>query len=194
MNNLKLEQTISNQLERGGKLLHRRAVEGVQKPIESNLQFSNPFGALHYRAGKLIGVYEGFNGVTIEGKNHALDVVFGNSSPVTQVDPWYIGLIDQSPTPTLVEGDTLASHSGWSEASGYTGNRQAWVDANASSKVKGTTTVASFPITGTATIHGIMIASVATGTSGILWATGSFDASIDVVSSDTLKVTYGIRT
>jgi hypothetical protein len=168
----------------------------IRKPQEMKsdiITFRNPFTARHYREGKLINVGHGWNDVTVVGKNHMLDVTFGNSSPVTQVSPWYIGLVNNTPTPVFNEADTLASHSGWSELTGYTGNRQAWVDANASAKVKGTTSASVFPITATATINGLLIASVASGTSGVLWATGSFDTTFDVINGDTFNVTYGIR-
>lgn len=161
--------------------------------IESSLKWSNPFRVLHLRKGKIINIYEGFNDVTIEGKNHILDVTFGKATPVSQVDPWYIGLIDNTPTPVLSENDTLASHSGWNEFTSYSGNRKAWDDADAASKVKGTNTTSDFTMSASGTIYGIMVASVASGTTGILWATGAFDSTINVVSSDVLKVTYGLR-
>lgn len=163
--------------------------------FESDIKFNNPFTAELIRGGRIISVHGGFNGVTIVGKNHLLDVAFGNSTPVTQVNPWYIGLINQSPTPTLSENDTLASHSGWAEFTSYSGSRKAWDDANASNKVKGTTTLAEFAITADASINGILIASVASGTSGILWSTGSFTSgAVSVLNGDTFRVAYAIRT
>jgi hypothetical protein len=132
--------------------------------------------------------------VTVVGKNHLLDVTFGNSTPVTQIATWYIGLINNSPTPTLSENDTLASHSGWSEFTSYSGTRKAWDDANAASKIKGTTSVSTFTASGSGVVYGIFIASVTSGTSGILWATGAFDATVSLIASDDLKVSYGIRT
>ena len=164
--------------------------------MEDTLKWHNPFIGQLERDGKIISDVCGWNGVVTEGKNHLLDTVFGNSTPVTQIDPWYIGLIDQSPVPSLLDTDTLASHAGWTEFTNYSGNRQTWVDANSASGVKGTTTVASFTmgtITGTEDINGIFICSVATGTTGTLWATGSFSSSVQVVTSDVLKITYAIR-
>lgn len=158
--------------------------------MQQKFKLNGLFTARQYRDSKLIRVIEGHNGFTTEGQNHLLDVVFGNSSPVTQVDPWYIGLINNSPAPTLVAGDTLASHSGWSETTDYTGNRQAWVDANASSGSKASSSVATFPMTGTVTVYGIFICSVATGTSGTLWSTGAFDSTISLINGDDLKVSY----
>jgi hypothetical protein len=122
-----------------------------------------------------------------------LDVTFGNSSPVTQVTPWYIGLVNDSPTPVFAAGDTLASHAGWTEWTSYSGNRKAWDDANAASAIKGTTTVSAFTMSAGGTINGILVCAVSSGTSGVLWATGSFDETVDVVNTDVLNVTYGIR-
>ena len=170
---------------------------GVQvsrpREIMDTLTFRNPFAVQLIRNGRIIAERQGHNGVTIVGKNHMLDVVFGNSTPVTQVNPWYIGLINQTPTPVLSENDTLASHAGWAELTAYSGTRKAWDDANASNKVKGTTTVSLFTMNATAEVHGIFVCSVTSGTSGILWATGSFDSSLSVINTDELKITYGVR-
>lgn len=197
MNNFSLRQAIGVSLVRAGELI---LPAGATRKVGHGLLFRNPIHAqLVRRMGvkmqpRVVGFASGHNDITVEGKNHILDVTFGNTSPVTQVDPWYEGLINQSPTPTLSENDTLASHAGWAEFTSYSGNRKEWVDANASAKVKGTTTVSQFDINATGDVHGIFIASVDTGTSGILWATGSFDAALPVVNGDELKITYGIRT
>jgi hypothetical protein len=193
MDGLKISQIVGGYIERLGRRI------GGRKHCHNDLKFRNPFtAALERRMGvgmkpRIVQMAHGWNDVTVVGKNHLLDVTFGNSSPVTQIDPWYIGLINDTPTPVLDEDDTLSSHTGWTELTDYTGNRQAWTDANASAKVKGTTTVSTFPITATVTVNGIFIASAASGTSGILWATGSFDEVVEAVNGDDLKVTYGIR-
>jgi hypothetical protein len=189
MNDLSIRQMIGMGLVRAGKI-----IGGLGKKSDSALVFRNPFSCEHIRNNRVIGVHHGWNDVTIVGKNLLLDTMFGNSTPVSQIDPWYIGLINNSPSPVLVEGDTLASHAGWTEWASYSGNRKVWDDANASNKVKGTSTVSTFTMSATGTIYGILIASVASGTSGTLWATGAFDTTVDVVSADELKITYGIRT
>jgi hypothetical protein len=69
-----------------------------QRTNTSELGFSNPFRAdIIRRMGvkmtpRVVWSGFGYNGITVTGKNHLLDVTFGNSSPVTQVSPWYIGL------------------------------------------------------------------------------------------------------
>ena len=60
------------------------------------------------------------NLVTNAGLNHLLDVALSGASQITS---WYVGLTDGTPTPAAA--DTLASHSGWTEVTDYTGNRKA---------------------------------------------------------------------
>jgi hypothetical protein len=151
----------------------------------------NFFGQV-YRQGCLSSTIPGHNDITTEGKNHLLDVVFSGGTAVTT---WYIGLIDNLSFSSLLAGDTLASHTGWSElipGTDYTGNRQAWVEAAAASGSKASSSDSTFPILTTKTIYGILIASAATGTSGTLMATGAFDATIGVQNGDSFKVSYTI--
>ena len=204
MQGISLRQMIGNQLVRAGEIIQPK--RGVV-PFKDTLVFKNRFTAKIMRIvdhvkvdgiwlpqRKMVFATQGYNEITIVGKNHLLDVVFGNSTPVTQIDPWYEGLIDQSPTPITSENDTSASHSGWVENTDYAGTRKAWDDTNTASKVKGTNTVSTFVINATVEIHGIFIDSLTSGTTGILWASGSFDSSLNVVNTDELKITYGIRT
>lgn len=143
------------------------------------------FNIEHHRKGKRINVFDFKNGITDEGMNNLLDVHFHAG---TQITTWYFGLI--AGTGTLAAGDTLASHAGWTEFTDYTGNRLAWVeDAPASRSITNSTTT-DFPITGSGTLKGAFLASVATGTAGILWSTGLFNADVPVANADTLKVTY----
>lgn len=194
---MKARQIIGAMIERGGQLIQPQGHR--QRGLCSEISFSNPFtGVLVRRMGvkmtpRTVWVGRGFNGITVVGKNSILDTFFGAASPVTQVSPWYIGLINNTPTPTLSENDTMASHAGWSEWTSYTGNRQAWTDADAASKIKGTTTVSTFPITANGTIYGILVCAAATGTSNVLWATGGFDTTAPVLIGDDLKITYGVR-
>ena len=166
--------------------------EAVMKKMGQNdsLKLYGRFNAEVHRGGRLITEVPGKNQITTVGKNHILDVTFGNSSPVTQVATWYIGLINNTPTPTLLTSDTLASHSGWSETTAYSGTRKAWDDANASSGSKGVNAVSTFTMNATVTVYGIFICSVTSGTSGTLWSAGAFASPISLVNADDLKVTY----
>jgi len=110
---------------------------------------------------------------------------------------WYLGLITGPGSgTTIAAGDTLASHSGWTEDTNYTGNRKAVTFGAATtadpSVINNSGSVAQFSITSTTTIAGAFLASVDTGTSGVLFSASDFQSPGDrsVVSGDTLNVTY----
>jgi hypothetical protein len=116
----------------------------------------------------------------------------------TQVTTWYVGLITGPGSgTTIAAGDTLATHAGWTEFTNYTGNRKAAVFATATtadpSVITNTASPAQFAITGAGgTVAGAFLASVATGTSGVLFSASDFQSPGDrvVVSGDTLNVQY----
>ena len=120
------------------------------------------------------------NLVTTGGADDLLDKYFG---AVVSVG-WYMGLLDGTPAAT----DTLASHTGWTEQTPYTGNRPAitWSSASGGSKAG---SAVSYSITASATVSGAFLASVNTGTAGILYSAGNFSSSRTVASGDTLNVT-----
>jgi hypothetical protein len=121
------------------------------------------------------------------------NVYFGASAQSTT---WYLGLITGPGSGTaFAAGDTLASHAGWTENTDYTGNRKA-VTFGASGTlnpavISNSASPSSFVMTGTATIAGAFLASVASGTSGVLFSAGDFSGGDkSVASGDTLNVTY----
>lgn len=115
----------------------------------------------------------------------------------TQVTTWYIGLITGPGSgTTITASDTLASKA-WTEFTNYTGNRKAAVFATATtadpSVITNTASPAQYAITGAGGIvAGAFLASVATGTSGVLFSAADFQSPGDrvVVSGDTLVVNY----
>ena len=115
----------------------------------------------------------------------------------TQVTTWYVGLITGPGSgTTITAADTLASKA-WTEFTNYAGNRKAAVFATATtadpSVVTNTASPAQFSISGAGgTVAGAFLASVATGTSGVLFSASDFQSPGDrvVVSGDTLNVTY----
>lgn len=115
---------------------------------------------------------------------------------VTYSAAWYIGLVNNTPTPSYAAGDTLASHAGWNETTDYSGNRKAVTFGTATtadpSVISNSASPAQFSITGTVTVDGAFLASVSTGTSGVLFSVSAFQSPGDrsVVSGDTLNVTY----
>jgi hypothetical protein len=127
------------------------------------------------------------NLVVTAGKNDILDKYFAGSAYTAA---WYLGLVDGASTPTYAAGDTLASHAGWTENTGYSGNRKApaWGSASSGSKA---TTATSFTINASGTVAGAFMCTAATGTSGTLYSAGSFTGgNRTVASGDTLNVTY----
>ena len=109
---------------------------------------------------------------------------------------WYLGLVNNTPSPSYNANDTLSSHGGWNETTDYSGNRKAVTFGTAStadpSIIDNAGSPASFSITGTVTVAGAFLCTVATGTSGKLFSVSTFQApgARSVVSGDTLSVTY----
>jgi len=110
---------------------------------------------------------------------------------------WYVGLVTgPGAGNTYAAGNTLATHAGWTENTNYTGNRKAAVFGTATtadpSVISNSASQAAFVMTSNAqTIAGALLASVASGTSGILFSVGNFTGGDKVVDSgDTLSVTY----
>lgn len=134
------------------------------------------------------------NLVTNVGKNFMLDNALNTSA--TSATNVYMGLKGSG---TAAAGDTMASHSGWSELN-ITANRATPSFSSASGGSKTTSSAASFSITaaGPTTVAGVLIVlgSTATtsntSTAGTLFSAGDFSASRSVVSGDTLNVTYTV--
>ena len=117
---------------------------------------------------------------------------------------WYLGLITGPGSgTTIAAADTMASHAGWTENTGYSNaTRPAATFGTAttanpsvmSNSVASGGTLASFSINATSTIAGAFLVSNSTkgGTTGILFSASDFTSPGDraVVSGDTLNVTY----
>lgn len=157
---------------------------------------------IHYRVecldkdGEVKWVEEIDNLVTNVGRADVINRYFKLSALPSA---WSIGLIDNASFSAVANGDTLASHAGWLEATGYSGNRKAMTLGS----VTGTTTasadnsgsVAAFAINAGATINGCFVADAATGSSGILYSAATFAAGARLVASgDTLNVTTTLTT
>lgn len=161
----------------------------------ASLLFAGAVSATCYDADGAIKWVErcSFNKITTEGRNHILDVTFHND---TQVSTWYIGLVSGASTPTYADADTLASHAGWTEYTAYSEtNRQVWQEGAASAGAITNSTTSDFSMNASGTVAGLLLCSVASGTSGTLWTAVSFSGGNQSVSDgDTLKVTYALST
>lgn len=96
---------------------------------------------------------------------------------------------------TFAAGDTLALHTGWTETTVYAGSRKEVVFGAATaanpSVISNSAAPASFAMSGTATVAGAFLCTVASGTTGVLFSAGDFTAGDkSVASGDTLNVTY----
>jgi hypothetical protein len=113
---------------------------------------------------------------------------------------WYIGLITGPGSgTTIAAGDTMSSHAGWTENTGYSNaTRPAATFGTATtadpSVIDNSASAASFSINATSTIAGAFLTTSNTksGTTGILFSASDFQSPGDrsVVSGDTLNVTY----
>ena len=112
---------------------------------------------------------------------------------------WYLGLVDNSPSPSYAAGDTMASHAGWVENEDYSELvRQGCTFGTASladpSVIDNSGNPAVFSIDATATIAGAFLTDDDTkgGTTGLLFSASTFQTpgARSVVSGDTLNVTY----
>lgn len=113
-----------------------------------------------------------------------------------QTTTWYLGLVEGPGSgTTFAAGDTLASHSGWTESTAYTGSRKAVTFGSATtanpSVITNSASPSAFAMNATATIAGAFLCSASSGTSGILFSAGDFTGGDkSVASGDTLNVTY----
>ena len=131
------------------------------------------------------------NLVVNEGLDHILSILLKGG---TQSDPWYIGLIDGSPT--VAAADSLTgTHDGWTEVTAYSeGARQEFVDGALSSQsCDNSSSKASFSISSdSTTVGGAFLAdNSSTGANGTLLCGAAFtggNKSAD--NGDTLEVQY----
>lgn len=164
----------------------------MRTDINELIRLAATYHVRHYRpskSGRMRLLHEQLakNLVVYEGKNKVIDTALRNQ---TQVATWYMGL---KGTGSAVNGDTLASHAGWSEINPYSGNRPA-ITWGAPSNGSTTGTAVQFTITSGTTVYGAFFCSVNTGTSGTLLSASDFGASRVVAINDVLSVTPTMNT
>jgi hypothetical protein len=138
---------------------------------------------------------QGKNLVVNDGLKDMNDKYFAGSSYTAA---WFVGLIvGPGASNTYIAGDTLPTHAGWTEFVNYSGSRKAAVFGVATtadpSVISNSGSPASFTITSSGgVVAGAFLASVSSGTSGVLFSEANFQSPGDrtVVSGDTLNVTY----
>lgn len=180
------------------------------RKAEDQLQPCGRFVVEHFRKGVKIGHYEFPNGITNEGKNKLLDVMFHGVSAITS---WWLGLIDNSGYSALAAGDTYENidqaGNGWDEFTDYTdpanagsaSTRPGWTEGAASGQAITNGSPVVFDITGSGTVKGLfLVGGIANAQNkgnheagGVLWATALFGTGdVPVNAEDQLKVTYTV--
>jgi hypothetical protein len=129
------------------------------------------------------------NGVTTAGLTDLLAAGFCSGTQRT----WKLGLISSSGYGAVSAADTMPSHPGWSEFTGYSGSRPAWSPSAGSAVAAGP--AAAFPVTGDGAARGLFVTSDATkgGSSGVLWSTALFGTARTLRAGQTLNVSYVLR-
>ena len=130
------------------------------------------------------------NLVTTPGGNDLLDKYFKGAAYTAA---WFLSL--KSSRANLVAAtDTLASHGSWTEVFPQGGtNRTALVWPGSAAARSNTATLIAFAITVASTVvGGAFVASVISGTAGILYSGTDFAADRTVITGDTLNVTLTV--
>ena len=139
-----------------------------------------------------------------EDSSHNLVVNEGLQSMNTQyfkgsayTAAFYLGLVTgPSGSVVFAAGNTLASHSGWTEFTAYSGARKSLSFGTASTanpSVISSSAPAQFVITGSGgVVSGAFLCTVSSGTSGVLFSEALFSSPGDrtVALNDTLNVSY----
>lgn len=122
------------------------------------------------------------NLVMTGGKTDLMDKYLKGSA---YTGAFYLGLKGAG---VAVVADTLASHASWSEVTPYSGNRPSitWGTTTSGSN---TATAVSITANAGATVAGAFIATVNTGTSGVLYDAADFGTARTVASGDVLNIT-----
>ncbi len=148
----------------------------------------------HVRNGVVIGVYETFNDITTPAKNSLFDTMF-NAATQVSAGNWVAGLINDASFTGYNSTDTMSSHTGWTEWTSYSqSTRVAWGQGSAAAAAITNASPITFDITGTGTIRGLFITTVATkgGTTGLLWSAASYTSTVAVVPGDQIRSTYSL--
>lgn len=133
-------------------------------------------------------VIEPKNLVVNVGLRWMLDVLLGGS---TAVATWYVGLVATGGT--IASADTMSSHAGWTELTGYTGNRAEYVDVRTLQTVSNSASAATFGINTAQSVAGALITSNNTkgGSAGLLLCAVAFTGGDRAAADgDTINVTY----
>jgi hypothetical protein len=171
------------------------AIKGhTTREIVNLLNLRGAVGLELWRDEKHIETFVAPNDITNEGKNQLFEIMFHDGTQIAS-SSWFLGLVSNSGFSAYAAADTMASHGGWTEFTGYTqSTRVAWGPGAAASQSITNSSPATFDINATGTVKGVFVTSNSTkgGTTGKLWATASFSADVPVSSGDQLRATYTV--
>lgn len=166
---------------------------GVGGAVAEQLKLVGKFRATlrEYDGGPIIAELDWSNLVVNVGKNAMLSAFLKTGITVGTI---YMGLIGGS-SPTIVAGDTMTSHSGWTESTTFGATRGTVTFGTASGgSLAGT--IPAFTSTGSDTIYGAFIVQGGTSaegnTTGTLFSAGTFGTAQPWISGNTLTVSYTI--
>lgn len=129
------------------------------------------------------------NGITDVGIHYLLEAGFRDGAKITA---WYAGLIDNAGYTGVAAGDTMSSHTGWTEISTQYDEATRQTLSFGAAASRAITASVSFTMNDTKTIKGIFVTSVNTkgGTTGTLWSTALFSSPPGLVSGNVLTANY----
>jgi hypothetical protein len=159
----------------------------------STLSLSGRFWTELWDGDVMLDAWATFNGITTPAINDLLDDYFSNGTTPTA---WYIGLIDNTGFSSVSASDTMSSHAGWTELTGYSeSTRPAWGPGNAAGGIKTNASPVIFTATSDIVVAGHFTVSNNTkgGSTGVLWNTAVFTSEKSVSVGQRLRVYYELR-
>lgn len=132
------------------------------------------------------------NSPTTEGLGDILSVYFGAGS---QSLNWYCGVISNSGYAALSTSDTLASHAGWSENTGYSETTRVSIGTPTISNGILLSASMVFTFAAQTVLRGFFLANNNSkgGATGKLWNTALFSSARTVAAGAPLTVVYKLR-
>jgi hypothetical protein len=184
-----IEKTKATDVVSGGLSCNTKAGEAAQATGQYHVECRDKDGNLKWTA-------ESKNLVV----NAGLAYMAGTAlTSVTQITSWYLGLYGPAASNAPAAGNTMDSHSSWTEITPYSNATRVaatFVTATTAnpSVVTNVASPAVFNINDTATVGGAFLTSgsAKSGTTGTLFSAADFGSPGDrsVVNGDTLSVTY----
>jgi hypothetical protein len=184
-----IEKTKATDVVSGGLSCNTKAGEAAQASGRYHVECRDKDGNLKWTA-------ESKNLVV----NAGLAYMAGTAlTSVTQITSWYLGLYGAAASNAPAAGNTMDSHSSWTEITPYSNATRVaatFVTATTAnpSVVTNVASPAVFNINDTATVGGAFLTSgsAKSGTTGTLFSAADFGSPGDrsVVNGDTLSVTY----